>query len=88
MRVIMLLGLIMMSSSVFSNDSSHKEVVRLSPPPKMRAVDRDWEYFKAVPCKRIKSEVFHSRSEEILIAKRKSQCKNQYNAFFTKPVDQ
>lgn len=56
------------------------------PQPKMRAIDRDWEYFKAVPCERINKEVFHSRSEELLLAKRKSQCVNRYKAFLPKPL--
>ena len=55
--------------------------------PKMRPVDRDWEYFKKVPCERVDKEVFHSRSEEMLLAKRKSQCLKRYDAFFNKPID-
>lgn len=55
--------------------------------PKMLAVDRDWKYFKSVHCDDIAKVVFHSRSEEILLAKRKSQCLNKYNAFFPNPVD-
>ncbi|MEE8059937.1 MAG: hypothetical protein V3T17_19220 [Pseudomonadales bacterium] len=54
--------------------------------PTMRAVDRDWAYFKSVSCDDIGQVVFHSRSEEILLAKRKSQCLNQYKAFLPVPI--
>ena len=54
--------------------------------PKMRPVDRDWDYFKAVPCSELEKIVFHSRSEEMLLAKRKSQCVNKYKAFLPVPV--
>ena len=64
------------------------KTVKLVPEqPKMRPVDRSWEYFKKVPCEEVKHLVFHSRSEEILVAKRKSQCTNKYDAFFSKPVE-
>lgn len=56
--------------------------------PKMRPIDRDWSYFKTIPCERIKKEVFHSRSEELLLAQRKSQCINKYKAFLSQPVNQ
>lgn len=55
--------------------------------PKMRAVDREWDYFKQVHCDDIGRVVFHSRSEEILLAKRKSQCMSKYKAFLPNPVD-
>lgn len=55
--------------------------------PKMRAVDRDWDYFKSIPCDRLAKITFHSRSEEILLAKRKSQCIDKYKAFLPKPLD-
>ncbi len=57
------------------------------PKPSMRAVDRDWSYFKSVPCDQINEIVFHSRSEEILLAKRKQQCVDQYKAFLPVPID-
>ena len=55
--------------------------------PTMRAVDRDWDYFKAVNCEDIAHIVFHSRSEELLLAKRKAQCLDKYKAFLPVPVD-
>lgn len=62
----------------------------LTAKPTMRPVDRDWQYFKAVPCEEVDKLVFHSRSEEIYVAKRKSQCKkqlmNQYKAFLPEPT--
>lgn len=58
------------------------------PKAKMRPVDRDWQYFKTIPCKDIPKLKFHSRSEEMLIAKRKSQCLKQFDAFFSKPIQQ
>ena len=69
------------------NQSSDGETVRLSPAPKMRPIDRDWEYFKQVACERINDEVFHSRSEEMLLAKRKAQCSDKYKAFFNQPLE-
>ncbi|WP_339668053.1 hypothetical protein [Dasania marina] len=54
--------------------------------PKMRVIDRDWQYFKSVPCERIDKEIFHSRSEELLLVQRKSQCINRYKAFLPKPL--
>lgn len=56
--------------------------------PQMRAIDRNWSYFKSVPCDRVDKEVFHSRSEEILLAQRKSQCIDAYKAFLSKPLGQ
>lgn len=53
---------------------------------KMRPVDRDWEYFKAIDCADIDKVVFHSRSEEFLLAKRKKQCLERYRAFMPVPV--
>lgn len=58
------------------------------PKAKMRPVDRDWQYFKTIPCKDVPELKFHSRSEEMLIAKRKSQCLKQFDAFFSKPIEQ
>ena len=58
------------------------------PKAKMRVVDRDWQYFKTIPCKDVPKLKFHSRSEEMLIAKRKSQCLKQFDAFFSKPIEQ
>lgn len=55
--------------------------------PKMRVVDRDWQYFKTISCNLINDVKFNSRSEEILIAKRKSQCVNKYEAFLPKPIE-
>ncbi|MBL4827512.1 MAG: hypothetical protein JKY66_07340 [Spongiibacteraceae bacterium] len=54
--------------------------------PRMRPVDRDWSYFKAIPCDELHQIVFHSRTEEILLAKRKSQCVSQYKAFLPTPI--
>jgi hypothetical protein len=56
--------------------------------PTMRVVDRDWSYFKTVPCDRLSELTAHSRSEEILIAKRKNQCLNKYKAFLPQPIKQ
>jgi hypothetical protein len=58
------------------------------PQPKMREMDRDWDYFKTVPCAEIDTLKFHSRSEEMMIAKRKGQCLDRYKAFFSKPIQQ
>ncbi|ARN75866.1 hypothetical protein [Oceanicoccus sagamiensis] len=57
------------------------------PKPSMRVVDRDWSYFKSIPCEQVNKLVFHSRSEEILLAKRKRQCVEQYKAFLPVPID-
>lgn len=54
---------------------------------KMRPVDRDWEYFKTIDCADIEKIVFHSRSEEFLVAKRKKQCLERYRAFMPVPVN-
>ena len=55
--------------------------------PTMRPVDRDWSYFKSVSCEDIEKLVSHSRSEQILLAKRKKQCLDKYRAFLPAPVD-
>ncbi len=54
--------------------------------PKIRAVDRDWSYFSKIPCDEVKQIVFHSDSEEILLAQRKRQCMDKYKAFLSTPV--
>ena len=54
--------------------------------PRMKTVDRDWTYFESIPCKDIGKEVYHSPSEERLLAKRKDQCMDQYKAFYTRPT--
>lgn len=52
--------------------------------PRMKTVDRDWTYFESIPCKEIDKVVYHSPSEEKLLAKRKAQCLGLYKAFYTK----
>ncbi|MGK0442997.1 MAG: hypothetical protein ACJA0N_002817 [Pseudohongiellaceae bacterium] len=80
--------------SQVQSDSDNKPVIRLSPKTplsselKMRPVDRDWSYFKAVSCERIQKHKFHSSTEEMLLAKRKSQCINKYQKFFSQPIEQ
>ena len=69
------------ASNVSANDTQQVK-------PKMHVVDRDWEYFKAISCSLINDVKFHSRSEEILVAKRKSQCVNKYEAFLPRPIEQ
>ena len=54
--------------------------------PTMKTVDRDWEYFESIPCKDIDKAVYHSPSEERLLAKRKGQCMDQHKAFYTRPT--
>ncbi len=54
--------------------------------PSMRAVDRDWDYFESIPCGQLAKQVFHSASEEKLLAKRKSQCLQRYKAFMPDTV--
>lgn len=89
MRFFLFLWFSIVTVELLANDvNTQGGAIKLSPKPKMRAVDRDWEYFKSVPCERISSEVYHSQPEEILLAKRKSQCMNKYDAFFAKPVKQ
>lgn len=55
--------------------------------PELRAVDRDWDYFKTIACNGLDQLIAHSQVEKNLINKRKSQCTNQYDAFFTKPLE-
>jgi hypothetical protein len=57
-----------------------------APTPTMRVVERDWQYFKTVPCSQVNSLVAHSRSEELLLARRKQQCVDRYKAFMPNPV--
>lgn len=57
------------------------------PAPAMRPMDRDWSYFKDISCNQIHRIQFHSRSEEMLVAKRKSQCLHKYDAFMPKPIE-
>ena len=54
--------------------------------PSMKTVDRDWGYFESIPCKDIDKVVYHSPSEERLLAKRKDQCMERYKAFYTRPT--
>ena len=85
MRGYLLLS-ILVSVPVFSQQPSSSEA--LEPlEPKMRAVDRDWNYFKQIRCEDIERIVFHSRSEELLLAKRKALCLKKYEAFLPVPVD-
>tara|TARA_B110000014_G_scaffold69475_1_gene47428 strand:+ start:260 stop:520 length:261 start_codon:yes stop_codon:yes gene_type:complete len=81
-----LLILLLSTSWCFALDAFSVEV-QDDPKPSMRPVDRDWSYFKSVPCERINDIVFHSRSEEMLLAKRKSQCVNQYKAFLPTHIE-
>ncbi len=76
-----LLLMLTLVASVFASDQ--QQDIK----PTMRAVDRDWEYFKSVPCEKLTEIVFHSRSEEKLLAKRKQQCVDQYKAFLPVPID-
>lgn len=55
--------------------------------PKMRTVDRKWDYFKSVSCNDINQIVFHSNEEKRLLKKRKNQCLEKYRAFLPSPVD-
>ncbi len=68
-----------LSPGVFAEDD--KLVLR----PSMKVVDRDWSYFKSIPCKDIDKVVFHSIEEEALLAKKKNQCMDRYKAFYSKP---
>ena len=85
MRRVLLLSIVI-SVPVFSQQPSSSEA--LEPlAPKMRAVDRDWNYFKQIRCEDVERIVFHSRAEELLLAKRKAQCLEKYEAFLPVPVD-
>lgn len=87
LRLLMLCCLLPLAVETFAQNAEQEHRWQQQSAPKMRTVDRDWEYFKAVPCEQVSQLVFHSDSEEILIAKRKSQCLNQYKAFFPNPID-
>lgn len=80
-----LIVLLLLSLPAFSQQSPNAKP-DFGTAAKMRPVDRDWLYFKSVSCDDINRVVFHSRSEEILLAKRKSQCINKYKAFLPEPV--
>ena len=88
MRIIsvILLAFIYVNSFAVANSSEKGLSESTVASPKMRVVDRDGSYFKKVPCESIHKIKFCSRSEEVWLAKRKSQCKNKYNAFMSKPV--
>lgn len=81
----MSIGLSMISAAPVLADQQRPSIEQ-SGGPKMRKVDRDWEYFKSVHCDNLDKIVFHSRSEEILLAKRKAQCVDKYKAFLSKPI--
>jgi len=51
---------------------------------KLKAVDRDWEYFRAVPCQDLDKIVVYSDGEKKLLDKRKNECVQQYKAFIPK----
>ena len=54
--------------------------------PKMRVVDRNWDYFKTIPCEEVSNVALQSRSEQKFLTRRKNECLNKYRAFFAKPV--
>lgn len=68
---------------IFSHDLFADHQVALH--PSIKPVDRDWSYFKSIPCKDIEKVVFHSSEEERLLAKRKKQCMDRYKAFYSSP---
>lgn len=78
---LVVMGLVLLLSAPAYANQVEKSVA------KMRPVDRDWEYFKTVDCADIDKIVFHSRSEEFLVAKRKKQCLERYRAFMPVPVN-
>lgn len=60
------------------------EVIKLS--PKVMLIDRDWDYFKSVPCARLTEIKVHSPQEQKLLDRRKVACLQHYKAFMSKPV--
>ena len=86
MRVLILVFSLILSFVVIAEEipdttNDHSLTVR------MRPVDRDWTFFQSISCDRLHKIVFHSRNEELLLAKRKNQCVNQYKAFLPQPVN-
>lgn len=57
---------------------------------KIITADRDWAYFKAIPCTQLKFLAVTSNNEKALLAKRKFECQkiatDKYKAFFKRPV--
>ncbi len=79
--------LLIMTLPALAGPAKQGAEIAAEPVPRMRVLARDWQYFKAVPCSQVKQLVFHSRTEEILIARRKRQCLEAYKAFFPKPIE-
>jgi hypothetical protein len=76
--------LLVITSLVFSHCLFAEDTEVLQ--PRMKTVDRDWTYFESIPCKDIDKVVYHSPSEETLLAKRKDQCMERYKAFYSRPT--
>ena len=80
---------LLLSRSLFSTAEQHENpndsnIVKLK--PKMRTVDRQWDFFKFVSCNDLNQIVFHSNEERRLLKKRKKQCLEKYRAFLPSPV--
>lgn len=51
---------------------------------RMKVVDRDWAYFKAIPCENLDKIVVYSDKENKLLDRKKNECIQQYKAFIPK----
>ena len=77
---------IFLSSVLFANQAP---TIKLGPKqPKLQPIDRDWGYFKSVPCDQVDHLVSHSQTEKTFVERRKKQCTHQFDAFFSKPLEQ
>ena len=76
-----------LGSMPLAQQVDNNKIIKLSPEPKMRPMDRDWDFFKNIPCDSLSNMVSYSQAEDILLAKRKSQCTDKYKAFFNRPLE-
>lgn len=82
-----LVFLLLLSPASLFADEALKVIKLKAELPKLRIVSRDWEYFKDLPCDKADQLSVYSQAEKILLAKRKSQCINQYGVFFSQPLE-
>lgn len=82
-----LMVLLLLSPIIALASEPLKTIKLTNDSPKMRAVDRDREYFNSIPCDAIVHIKGHSDSEQALINQRKNACAKKYDAFFSKPLE-
>ena len=65
------------NSPLYANDDNTSSA-------RLKVVDRDWEYFKTIPCQDLDKIVVYSDAENKLLDRKKNECIQQYKAFIPK----